>query len=280
MPKLSIPPDISSPRFMDWLNDLVRFIKAMPTDTGTAVAPTGIITVPYGGTGAQTLSGYIKGNGTNMFTAVSQIPYSDISGLPTARNYGPNVDALDQTGATGIYALTAYGASAVRTMTGTAGRLSITNGSGVAGNPTFNIDTAYVGQATITTLGTVTAGTWTAAIVAPAYLGTGTPSVANFLRGDGIWSAVGGGSFATTAITATVLASALWAEIVVVDATVSAASKITLFPGMTAETDMNDWIEGDVTFKATAGTGQFTVTLQSKDNSFLFGPYKLQYTVG
>jgi hypothetical protein len=36
--------------------------------------------------------------------------------------------------------------------------LSVSNGSGVAGNPTLDIDSAYVGQATITTVGTLSAG--------------------------------------------------------------------------------------------------------------------------
>ena len=41
------------------------------------------ITVPYGGTGATTLTGYVKGNGASAFTAVSTIPNTDISGLGT-----------------------------------------------------------------------------------------------------------------------------------------------------------------------------------------------------
>ncbi len=44
---------------------------------------TGQLSVPRGGSGAATLTGYLKGNGTAAFTAVSTIPYSDISGTPT-----------------------------------------------------------------------------------------------------------------------------------------------------------------------------------------------------
>lgn len=43
---------------------------------------TGQLAVPRGGSGAATLTGYLKGNGTAAFTAVSTIPYSDISGTP------------------------------------------------------------------------------------------------------------------------------------------------------------------------------------------------------
>lgn len=39
--------------------------------------------VAYGGTGATTLTGYVKGNGTSAFTASSTIPNTDITGLGT-----------------------------------------------------------------------------------------------------------------------------------------------------------------------------------------------------
>lgn len=45
----------------------------------------------------------------------------------------------------------------VQSVTGTAGRIQVT---GTAINPIVNIDPAYVGQTSITTLGTVTTGTW------------------------------------------------------------------------------------------------------------------------
>ncbi len=44
---------------------------------------TGQLAVSRGGSGAGTLTGYLKGNGTAAFTAVSTVPYSDISGTPT-----------------------------------------------------------------------------------------------------------------------------------------------------------------------------------------------------
>ena len=45
---------------------------------------TGTVTVPQGGTGATTLTGYVKGNGTSALTAYSTIPNTDITGLGTA----------------------------------------------------------------------------------------------------------------------------------------------------------------------------------------------------
>jgi len=51
---------------------------ASPT-TG-AVTLSGTLNVASGGTGATTLTGYVKGNGTSAFTASSTIPTSDLSG--------------------------------------------------------------------------------------------------------------------------------------------------------------------------------------------------------
>lgn len=45
---------------------------------------TGTLTVPNGGTGATTLTGYVKGAGTTALTASSTIPNTDITGLGTA----------------------------------------------------------------------------------------------------------------------------------------------------------------------------------------------------
>ncbi|CAB4123261.1 Intramolecular chaperone auto-processing domain containing protein [uncultured Caudovirales phage] len=56
------------------------------TGVGTLVAGTwnaGTIGVAYGGTGAVTLTGYVKGAGTTAFTASSTIPTTDLSGTIT-----------------------------------------------------------------------------------------------------------------------------------------------------------------------------------------------------
>jgi hypothetical protein len=45
---------------------------------------TGTLGVPNGGTGATTLTGYVKGAGTSAFTAAATIPNTDITGLGTA----------------------------------------------------------------------------------------------------------------------------------------------------------------------------------------------------
>ena len=56
------------------------------------------IAVAYGGTGATTLTGYVKGNGTSAMTASTTIPNTDITGLGTMSTQGS--DAVTITGGT------------------------------------------------------------------------------------------------------------------------------------------------------------------------------------
>lgn len=93
---------------------------------------------------------------------------------------GTDVQAFDAT----LTALAAYNTNGLltqtgvdtfvgRTLTGTSGTITITNGNGVSGNPTVTIDSGYIGQASITTLGTITTGVWSGTEVAINKGGTG-----------------------------------------------------------------------------------------------------------
>jgi hypothetical protein len=62
---------------------------------GLATHVSGTLTVPNGGSGAVTLTGYVKGNGTAAFTAAATIPNTDITGLGTI--------SVKNTGATGSF---------------------------------------------------------------------------------------------------------------------------------------------------------------------------------
>lgn len=59
-----------------------------------AAAATNVRTVATGGTGASTLTGYVKGNGTSAMTASATIPYADMAG----RAYIQALSTVDQTG--------------------------------------------------------------------------------------------------------------------------------------------------------------------------------------
>lgn len=54
-----------------------------PVTTSGTITLAGTLGVANGGTGATTLTGYVKGNGTSAMTASSSIPNTDISGLGT-----------------------------------------------------------------------------------------------------------------------------------------------------------------------------------------------------
>lgn len=59
-----------------------------------AASATNVRTVATGGTGASTLTGYVKGNGTSAMTASATIPYADLAG----RAYISAISTTDQTG--------------------------------------------------------------------------------------------------------------------------------------------------------------------------------------
>jgi hypothetical protein len=73
--------------------DLVR-----PSDWNADHSLVGTIDVPNGGTGATTLTGYVKGNGTAAMTATATIPSGDVSGLGTIATQ--NANAVTITGGT------------------------------------------------------------------------------------------------------------------------------------------------------------------------------------
>jgi hypothetical protein len=60
-----------------------------------------VISVPNGGTGASSLTGYVKGNGVNPMTATTTIPVADVSGAQTIANMTSNIAA--NSGSTTMY---------------------------------------------------------------------------------------------------------------------------------------------------------------------------------
>jgi hypothetical protein len=59
-----------------------------------AASATNVRTVATGGTGAATLTGYVKGNGTSAFTAAATVPFADLAG----RAFAQPSSLTDQTG--------------------------------------------------------------------------------------------------------------------------------------------------------------------------------------
>lgn len=131
--------------------------------------------------------------GTNISVSngdgVSGNPTIAVTGIgSTIQGYDATLAALAGYNTNGLLTQTAADTFAGRTIIGTTNRIDVSNGSGVSGNPTVDISSSYVGQATITTLGTITTGTWTGTTIARANGGTGLTTAGtagNILTSDG-----------------------------------------------------------------------------------------------
>lgn len=155
-------------------------------EEGTANADTGwVCTANTGGTLGTTAITWVKftsATGVTSVAATAPAAGFTISGSPITSTgtftftLANDLAAVDGLASNGIAARTATDTWAIRTMTGTASRLTVTNGDGVSGNPTFDIAATYVGQSSITTLGTIGTGVWNGTAIGPTFGGTGLTS--------------------------------------------------------------------------------------------------------
>ena len=86
-----------------------------------------------------------------------------VSGNPSL-GLSNDLAAIEALSGTGIAVRTTTDTWAQRSVAGVSNRTTVTNGDGVSGNPTVDISASYVGQATITTVGTIASGTWASTI--------------------------------------------------------------------------------------------------------------------
>lgn len=154
-------------------------------------------------------SSYTNGTGIsisgNVISLASGVATPGTYSSVTVDTYGRVTAGADIVTSNGIVARTGSGTFSNLTITGTSGTISVSNGSGASGNPTLTIDAGYVGQTSITTLGTVTSGTWTGTSIAVANGGTGATTASSArsnLAATGKYSAtIGDGSSTSIAIT-------------------------------------------------------------------------------
>ncbi len=105
-------------------------------------------------------------------------PEGSISANPSSLSHDPVSGVIyvkaTGTGTTGWAALSTA-SSTVTSVTGTPNRITSTGGTA----PQIDIDAAYVGQASITTLGTITTGVWNGTAVTVQFGGTGRATLTN-----------------------------------------------------------------------------------------------------
>jgi hypothetical protein len=125
-----------------------------PSDWNADHTLTGTVPVANGGTGAATLTGYVKGNGTSAMTAASTIPSTDVTGLGTMSTQ--NATAIAVTGGTmsGV-TISDYVATATK---GVANGVASLDGSGTV--PISQLPSAVLGALNYQ-------GTWNASTNTP-----------------------------------------------------------------------------------------------------------------
>src|SRR3954470_20795762 len=121
------------------------------------------VTVPYGGTGDTSFTAYSVLCGGTTSTAALQ----NVSGV------GTSGQVLTSNGAGALPTWQAAGSGTVTSVSGTSGQIDVATGTTT---PVISISASYVGQSSITTLGTITTGTWHGTAVGVIYGGTGDTS--------------------------------------------------------------------------------------------------------
>jgi hypothetical protein len=105
-------------------------------------------------------------------TGATPVAASLTAGTGVTITPGPGTISISASGSGGT----------VTSVSGTAGQIDSTGGT----TPVISIDSGYIGQTSITTLGTITTGTWHASIIPLAYGGTNANLTAS--NGGIVWS--------------------------------------------------------------------------------------------
>ena len=144
--------------------------------TSLTVGGTGALFIPTGTTAQRPgtpTSGYIRFN-----TDLVALEFYNSPAVAWQTFGNANLNAIAGVAGNGLLTQTSSGVYAARTIQGTTNRVTVTNGDGVAGNPTIDIAATYVGQSSITTLGTIGTGVWNGTAVDAAHGGTGQTTYA------------------------------------------------------------------------------------------------------
>lgn len=149
-----------------------------------ATPPAGVVNYSAAGTASLSFGGAAAGYGLGILGGLESRYYeasnNNYVSFQAGALAGDTIWTLPLTDSAGTQALVSDGAGTldwqtinpgtVTSVTGTANRISVTNPTTT---PVINIDAAYVGQASITTLGTIGTGVWQGTNVAVSHGGTG-----------------------------------------------------------------------------------------------------------
>ena len=136
------------------------------------------IAIAKGGTGQTTKAAAF--DALSPMSASGDIIYGGVSGTGTRLPKGSDTQILTLVSGLPAWAAPAT-AGTVTSVSGTANRITSTGGT----TPVIDISASYVGQSSITTLGTVSTGTWAGTTIALNHGGTGLTSISAL----SIWAA-------------------------------------------------------------------------------------------
>lgn len=153
---------------------------------GTGVWNGTAVTVPFGGTGNTTFTAYSVICAGTTSTGIFQ----NVSGV------GTSGQVLTSNGAAALPTWQTPTTGTVTSVSGTANRITSTGGA----TPVIDISASYVGQSSITTLGTIGTGVWNGTVVALAYGGTNANLTAS--NGGIFYSTATAGAILTATATA------------------------------------------------------------------------------
>ncbi len=94
----------------------------------------------------------------------------------------------------GSWIAVSSGSGSVNSVSGTSNRIAV---GGTSSDPVIDIASGYVGQSSITTVGTISSGTWNGSVIASAYGGAGAVSGVLKANGSGTVTAASAGDFPT-----------------------------------------------------------------------------------
>lgn len=196
------------------------------TITGGTISGLGTpLPVASGGSGAATLTGYVKGNGTSAYTAASTIPNTDITGLGTMSTQGADAVAITGGTANGLTIGASNPAAAIFTTlrfnstlsangsTGTSGQVLTSNGASaptwqtIAGSGTVTSVDVSGGTTGLTTSGGPITGSGTitlAGTLGVANGGTGATTLTGYVKGSGTSAMTASATIPTSDLSGTI----------------------------------------------------------------------------